>query len=277
MPTPRPDRSVTWAAVEKPGAKIRSMTSSSDMASRAACERDIALARDLADPRHVDAAAVVLDLDHHVLALAGGPQARSSPSRACRAAPVRLRLRARGPGRCAGHEAAARRSPRRSSCRPPSWRPRSSGAPACRATAAISRTRRGKRWKACCSGRTRRLSTDRCSSPTRRSSSRCWFFERDGELARIAGVLRALGGMADGVLGDQQLAGQPDERVDPVDIDAQSGVGRLGGQRARAARARGSARPSGSGRWPPTIDVASPASRLLCSRPSRSVASSDRP
>ena len=44
--------------------------------------------------------------------------------------------------------------------------------------------------------------------------------ERDRQLARIAGVLREPGRMADGVLGDQQFAGQPDERVDPVDVDA---------------------------------------------------------
>ena len=79
MPTPRPDRSVTWLAVEKPGAKMSSMASSSDMAAIAASGADVAGAGDLADPGDVDAAAVVLDLDHDCRP--GAPPADgSSPS-----------------------------------------------------------------------------------------------------------------------------------------------------------------------------------------------------
>ena len=81
---------MTWLAVEKPGAKIRSIASSSDMAAIAASGADVALAGDVADPGHVDPAAVVLDLDHHVLALARRPQMDRR----------RGRLAERGPLRC---------------------------------------------------------------------------------------------------------------------------------------------------------------------------------
>ena len=176
MPTPRPDRSVTWPAVEKPGAKIRSMTSSSDMAVEGGLRGHVALARDLADPRDVDAAAVILDLDHHVLALPRGPQIDRRRGGLAELRPFGRVSPARDPGRCAGHGAGARRSPRRSSCRPRSWRPRSSAAPACRAKWPFPGRGGGSAGRRDASGSTRRLNTERCSSPTRRSSSRCWFF-----------------------------------------------------------------------------------------------------
>ena len=49
--------------------------------------------------------------------------------------------------------------------------------------------------------------------------------EFDRQLAGIHGVLRPLSRMADGVLGDQQFAGQPDQRIDPVDVDPQGDIG----------------------------------------------------
>ena len=52
------------------------------------------------------------------------------------------------------------------------------------------------------------------------------------EIPIVGFAVRALGRMADGVLGDQQLAGQANERVDAIDIDAQRGFRRLGDQRA---------------------------------------------
>jgi hypothetical protein len=72
--------------------------------------------------------------------------------------------------------------------------------------------------------------------------------ERHGELARF-GFQRPLRRMSDGILGDQQFTGQPDEAIDPSDVDAQGRLGRLCRQRPRglgpAPRGR-----SGSGRSP---------------------------
>ena len=62
------------------------------MAASAASRRHVALAGDVADPGDVDAAAVILDLDHHVLALALRPQMDRRAWPACRARPARLRL-----------------------------------------------------------------------------------------------------------------------------------------------------------------------------------------
>ena len=56
--------------------------------------------------------------------------------------------------------------------------------------------------------------------------------------------------MADGVLGDQQLAGQPDQPVDPLDIDPQGRVGRAGPSACPAPRAPSPRGRSGSGRSP---------------------------
>ena len=74
MPTPRPDRSVTCGRRRKSGREDQV-----DDCPRPTClERrvgyDFALAGDFAHARHVDAAAVILDFDHHLLALARGPQ-----------------------------------------------------------------------------------------------------------------------------------------------------------------------------------------------------------
>ena len=67
MPTPRPDTSLTTSAVEKPGAKIRLKTRSSDSSSFAPTRpRSRALARILS---LLQAAAVVADFDDHVAAL----------------------------------------------------------------------------------------------------------------------------------------------------------------------------------------------------------------
>ena len=89
MPTPRPDRSVTSAAVEKLGAKIRSTTSASDMAESVAGRNHSAAGGDLANPRDIDARSIVLDFDHHPAALPGGPEIDRRGRRLARPRPLR--------------------------------------------------------------------------------------------------------------------------------------------------------------------------------------------
>ena len=79
MPTPRPDSSRRLSrGCEKPGRKIRLMASGR-VACRAASSRadDAAATARVADPPPVHAAAVVLDLDDHAVALLEGRSARS--------------------------------------------------------------------------------------------------------------------------------------------------------------------------------------------------------
>ena len=69
MPTPRPDRSVTSAAVEKPGMKIRSMTAPSLMPATASADANTALDGRLADAVRVDTPTIVFDFDDDMFAL----------------------------------------------------------------------------------------------------------------------------------------------------------------------------------------------------------------
>lgn len=180
---------------------------------------DIALARDLADPRHVDAAAVVFDLDDHVLTLAGGPQgnrrrrglAKLRPF-GCVFEPV-VQAVAQDMQQGLGNHLDDRLVGFRRGALDHQARRLAEGGGhlADQAREALE-------------GMVKRQDAQAEHGPLQFADQtfqqQMLVLERDRQLAGICGVLREPSGMADGVLGDQQFTGQPDERVDPVDVDA---------------------------------------------------------
>ena len=82
MPTPRPETSVTWRAVEKPGARISEKISASE--SRARRVDQPLLDRAGAHRLRVQAAPVVADPDQHMGAGMLGRKLNSWPGRLCR-------------------------------------------------------------------------------------------------------------------------------------------------------------------------------------------------
>ena len=193
--------------------------------------RRVALAGDFADPGHVDPAAVILDLDHHVLALALRPQMDRRRGRLAERGPLRgvlqpvvqpvaqdmkqglgdrLDDRLVGLGRGAfDHE--ARRLAERGGHFPDE------------AGEALEGVLQRQHPQA------EHRALELADQAVEREML---VLERDSEGSGIAVALRTLGRMADGVLGDQQLAGQSHEGVDTIDIDTQRGFRRLRGQRA---------------------------------------------
>ncbi len=231
MPTPRPDRSVTSGAVENPGAKIRSTICVVGHAVERGRRDDIARARDLADPRDVDAAAVVLDFDDHVLALPGGPKddrrrrwlAELGPfGRAFEpvvqavAQDMQQRLGDRLDDRLVGFRRGALDHQARGLAE-------GGGHLADEARETLEGMMQRQDAQA---------EHGALQFADQALQQQMLVLERDRQAAGIGRLLGEPGGMADGVLGDQQFAGQPDERIDALDVDAQGDVGRLRGQRA---------------------------------------------
>ena len=66
MPTPRPEMSVTFSAVDRPGRKMRATLSWSDMPRSFSAVISPLARADSATPARVDALAVIGDFDHHL-------------------------------------------------------------------------------------------------------------------------------------------------------------------------------------------------------------------
>ena len=106
---------------------------------------------------------------------------------------------------------------------------------------------------------------------------RCWFFSATARLWDRRLPCARSRRMADGVLGDQQLAGQSEPACRCARHRPAASLPAPGAPACPAARASVSARPSRIRSIASIMAAASPATRLLCSGPSRSVVSSDRP
>ena len=166
MPTPRPETLVTFSAVEKPGRKIRSQHLA--VAHARAPARRVTRPRShglRADALGVDAAAVVGDLDVDLAALVEGAQEERAPRPACRrrrARSGRLDAVVDGVADDVRERVLDRLDDRLVelglACRP------SRGAPACRRSAARSRTTRGNLLQTLPIGCMRVFMTPSCSS-----------------------------------------------------------------------------------------------------------------
>ncbi len=227
MPTPRPDKSVTRDAVEKPGAKMSSHDLIVGHGVDASCRSDTACPRDLADPGDVDAAAVVLDFDHDPVALPCGAQTDR-----------RGWGLARGPAFVGAFDAmiqgiAQDMEQRLGDCLDDALVGLRGGALDHQPhRLADRRGHLAGEAREALKGVMKRKDTETehrlLQLGDQPLKQQVLVLQGYGKLARITFFLSALRGMADGVLGNQQLTGQPDQSLDPFDIDPQGRVGRLG-------------------------------------------------
>ena len=184
-PTPRPERSVTLSAVEKPGRASRRSSSSSVRSVFVGVDEPIALRPLRARVRDRSRLPSSLTSNDDGRAIARRAQHEPAGRPACPPRRARQASRCRGRSRCAADARSNRRSRRASSDRARSPCPRRRSPPACRRVRAASRTTRGKRSNTCATGTMRLAVISSRSSVISRDDCADRLLERHvAELAR---------------------------------------------------------------------------------------------